>query len=93
MYTTTINQNGMILLNKTVRETLGVKLGDRVTVSFNKKSVTVEREMSDDEFFAKLDAMKSDRTKKRIQEISGQTADELFQIAINKSTKKAGEND
>ena len=93
MYTTTINQNGMILLNKTVRETLGIKLGDRVTVSFNKKSVTVEREMSDDEFFAKLDAMKSDRTKKRIQEISGQTADELFQIAISKSTKKAGKND
>ena len=93
MYTTTINQNGMILLNKTVRETLGIKLGDRVTVSFNKKSVTVEREMSDDEFFAKLDAMKSDHTKKRIQEISGQTADELFQIAIDKSTKKAGEND
>ena len=93
MYTTTINQNGMILLNKTVRETLGVKLGDRVTVSFNKKSVTVEREMSDDEFFAKLDAMKSDRTKKRIREISGQNADELFQIAISKSTKKAGDND
>ena len=49
--------------------------------------------MSDDEFFAKLDAMKSDRTKKRIREISGQTADELFQIAISKSTKKTGDND
>ena len=93
MYTTTINQNGMILLNKTVREALGVQLGDRVTVSLNKKTVTVEREMSDEEFFTKLDAMKSERTKKRIQEMAGKSADEMFQIAMNKSMNGGATND
>lgn len=93
MYTTTINQNGMILLNKTVREALGIQLGDRVTVSLNKKTVTVEREMSDEEFFTKLDALKSERTKKRIQEMAGKSADEMFQIAMNKSMNGGATND
>ena len=50
MYTTTINQNGMILLNKKAREALGLKLGDRVAISFDTKSARVERPMSDEEF-------------------------------------------
>ena len=93
MYTTTINQNGMILLNKAVREALGIQLGDRVTVSLKKKTVIVEREMSDEEFFAKLDSMKSDRTKKRIQEMAGKSADELFRIAMSKSANQEINND
>ena len=84
MYTTTINQNGMILLNKTAREMLGLKLGDRVTINFNKKSAMVRREISDKEFFAKLDAIKSEKTKKRIQENAGKSASELFKMAIAK---------
>ena len=84
MYTTTINQNGMILLSKAVRESLNLRLGDRVTISFNKKSVTVQKEITDEEFFAKLDAMKSERTKKRIQENAGKSADELFRTAMAK---------
>ena len=91
MYTTTINQNGMILLNKTVREALGIQLGDRVTVSLNKKTVTVEREMSDEEFFTKLDAMKSERTKKRIQEMAGKSADEMSRIAMAKSANEGSD--
>lgn len=87
MYTTTINQNGMILLNKAVRESLNLQLGDRVTVSFNKKSVTVQKEITDEEFFAKLDAMKSERTRKRIQENAGKSADELFRMAMAKSAE------
>ena len=91
MYTTTINQNGMILLSKAVRESLNLQLGDRVTVSFNKKSATVQKEITDEEFFAKLDAMKSERTKKRIKENAGKSADELFQIAMAKSAHAKGD--
>ena len=85
MYTTTINQNGLILLNKAAREALGVKLGDRVTVNFSKKGATIEREMTDEEFFQKLDAMKSEKTKQRIRELAGKNADELFEIAMQKA--------
>ena len=85
MYTTTINQNGMILLNKAVRESLNLQLGDRVTISFNKKSATVQKEITDEEFFAKLDAMKSERTKRHIKENAGKSADELFRLAVAKS--------
>ena len=85
MYTTTINQNGMILLNKNAREALGVKLGERVTVSFDTKSARVERRMSDEEFLKKLDAMKSSKTQRRIKELAGKTADELFEMAMSKT--------
>ena len=87
MYTTTINQNGMILINKAVREALGLKLGDKVTVTFDAQSARVERKMSDDEFIKKLDDMKSARTKSRIKELVGKTADELFDMAMQKTTK------
>lgn len=85
MYTTTINQNGMILLNKAAREALGVKLGERVAISFDTKSARVERRMSDKEFLEKLDAMKSSKTRRRIKELAGKTADELFEIAMSKN--------
>ncbi|MBQ3432967.1 AbrB/MazE/SpoVT family DNA-binding domain-containing protein [Candidatus Saccharibacteria bacterium] len=87
MYTTTINQNGMILINKAVREALGLKLGDKVTVTFDEKSARVERKMSDEEFIKKLDGMKSARTKNRIKELAGKTANELFDMAMQKTTK------
>lgn len=88
MYTTTINQNGLILLNKAAREALGVKLGDRVTINFSKNGAVVERELSDEDFFKKLDAMKSAKTKQRIQEMAGRTADEMFEMAMKKSMMK-----
>lgn len=87
MYTTTINQNGMILINKAVREALGLKLGDKVTVTFDAQSARVERKMSDEEFIKKLDDMKSARTKNRIKELAGKTANELFDMAMQKTTK------
>lgn len=87
MYTTTINQNGMILINKAVREALGLKLGDKVTVTFDAQSARVERKMSDEEFIKRLDDMKSARTKNRIKELAGKTADELFDMAMQKTTK------
>ncbi len=91
MYTTTINQNGLILLNKAAREALGVKLGDRVTINFSKKSAVVEREMSDEDFFAKLDKIKSAETKKNIQAMAGKSADELFEMAVKKAGARDGD--
>ena len=86
MYTATINQNGLILLNKKAREALGVKLGDRVVISISKKSATIKREPTDDEFFAQMDSIKSAKTKENIQKHAGQSADELFKLAMQKST-------
>lgn len=85
MYTTTINQNGLILLNKAAREALGVKLGDKVVINFTSESAVVERELSDEDFFAKMDALKSPKTKKNIQKNAGKSADELFEMAIKKA--------
>lgn len=93
MYTTTINQNGLILLNKAAREALGVKLGDKVVINFSKKSAVVERELGDAEFFKRLDGMKSRQTKKNIQRLSGKSTDELFEIAMRKATYSEYEND
>ena len=84
MYSTTINQNGMILLNKAAREALGVKLGDRVTISLSRRGAVVERELTDAEFFDKLDAMKSADTQRRISENAGKSASELFEMAMRK---------
>ena len=77
----------MILINKAVREALGLKLGDKVTVTFDTQSARVERKMSDEEFIKRLDDMKSARTKNHIKELAGKTADELFDMAMQKTTK------
>ncbi len=78
MYTTTINQNGMILLNKAAREALGVKLGDRVMIRTDKKRATVEREMTDEEARAYMDSLFSAETKKHIKENAGKTVREMM---------------
>lgn len=61
---------------------MGLELGDKVTIDFNNKEAKVEKMMTDEEFFAKLDAMKSEETKKRIKELAGKSASELFDIAM-----------
>ena len=61
-----------------------MNLGDRVTISFDKKQARIEKPMTDEEFFAKLDAMKSEKTKQRIKELAGKTADELYAMAMQK---------
>ena len=77
MYTTTINQNGMILLNKDARKALGLKLGDKVFINFDKNSAKIARRMSDEEFFAKMDANNSERTKAAIKRNAGKTVSEM----------------
>ena len=71
MYTTTINQNGMILLNKDARKALGVKLGDRVMINFDEKSARIEREMTDEEAQAYMDSLFSPETKRLIKKNAG----------------------
>lgn len=88
MYTATINQNGLILLNKAARKALGVKLGDRVVINFDSHSAVIERELSDEEFFTKMDAMKSSKTKQNIKKHAGKTADELFEVAVKKAASQ-----
>ena len=85
MYVTTINQNGMILLNKDARKALGVKLGDRVTINFDSKSAKIEREMTEEEAQAYMDSLFTPESKKLVKKYAGKTADELFDIAIKKS--------
>ena len=46
--------------------------------------IIIQKEKTDEDFFAKLDAMKSERTRKRIQENAGKSADELFRMAMAK---------
>ena len=85
MYTTTINQNGMILLNKDARRALGLKLGDRVVINFDKKSARVEREMTDEEAQTYMDSLFTPGSKQLVKEYAGKSADELFDIAMEKS--------
>lgn len=69
-YTTTITQSGQITLTKAAREALGVKNGDRVVIDLKKGKLVVEPRMSDEEFFAKLDAIVSPESRAREKEIS-----------------------
>ena len=46
--------------------------------------IIIQKEKTDEDFFAKLDAMKSERTRKHIQENAGKSADELFRMAMAK---------
>lgn len=77
MYTTKINQNGMILLNKDARKALGLKLGDKVMVNFDKNLVKIARRMSDEEFFARMDANNNEKTKAAIKRNAGKTISEM----------------
>lgn len=77
MYTTKINQNGMILLNKDARKALGLKLGDKVFINFDKNSAKIARRVSDEEFFAKMDANNSEKTKAAIRRNAGKTLSEM----------------
>ena len=78
MYTTTINQNGMILLNKAAREALGVKLGERVAISFDAKSARVERRMSDEEFLEGIDKIHAKYGSRQKKNIDATEAVELY---------------
>lgn len=88
MYTTTINQNGMILINKAVREALGLKLGDKVTVTFDEKSARVERKMSDEEF---MDGISKIQAKYGDKSNSDLSAEEAVRILRDGKAKKAND--
>lgn len=85
MYTTTINQNGMILINKAVREALGLKLGDKVTVTFDTQSARVERKMNDEEF---MDGISKIQAKYGDKSSNGLSADEAVRVFREGKAKK-----
>lgn len=88
MYTTTINQNGMILLNKDARKALGLKLGDKVTINFNENEAKIAKRMTDEEAQAYMDSLFSPKTKQLIKKYAGKSASELFDIAMTKAIKE-----
>lgn len=88
LYTTTINRNGMILLNKDARKALGVKLGDKVTVDFGGKTVQVARMMTEEEAQKYMDSLFSPETKQLIKEYAGKSDDELLDMAFAKAFKE-----
>lgn len=87
MYTTTITKAGQITLTKAAREALGVKASDRVTVDIKKGRLVVEPRLSDEEFFAELDKMKSPESLKREKEIAekykGMSVSEMIEAWAN----------
>ena len=78
----------MILLNKDARKALGLKLGDKVTVDFDEKTVKIAKRMTDEEAQAYMDSLFSPKTKQLIKKYAGKTADELFDVAFRKAVKK-----
>ena len=86
MYTTTINQNGMILINKAVREALGLKLGDKVTVTFDTQSARVERKMSDEEFMDGISKIQAKYGDKSSNDLSADEAVRVFREGKAKKT-------
>lgn len=69
MYTTTITKSGQIGFPKALRDALGVKIGDQVTLDTKRGNVTVSRRMTDDEFLKALDAMDSRTSRPKVDAV------------------------
>lgn len=77
MYATTITKTGQITLNKSARDFMRIKPGDKVLVCFKNGGLFVNRMESDEEFFAALDARNSEKTKEAIRNNAGKSIDEM----------------
>ena len=68
-YTTTITKSNQITLTKPAREFLGVKPGEKLVFEPQSDgSLIVRRRLSTEEFFERIDSMKSEKTKRIIKE-------------------------
>ncbi len=76
-YTVALTKSGQMTLPKALREFLGVDGAKSVQIEKTKDGVQIQRRLSDEEFFAKLDAMKSEKTKAAIRRNAGKTMSEL----------------
>ena len=63
MYTVTITKSGQVTLPKELRDFLGVKPGQKITFNKERDGVSINRRLSDEEFFEKLDSLKSPKSK------------------------------
>lgn len=83
IYTTTITKSGQISLPKSVREFLGLNLGDRITFSLKKDTVSIKKVKPLEEVLKEIDANKSEETKALIKKYAGKTTNELREIFDN----------
>lgn len=80
IYATTITSSGQITLPKDIRDFYKVNAGDRVNIVFDGKTASIEKRLSGEEIAERLDAMKSDSTRRKINEHSGEPIPELSKI-------------
>lgn len=76
-YAVVINSSGQITLPKSIRDILGVKIGDRVKFDVEKDEVKVSRVKDVYEVLAEIDAERTPEERKRIKAIAGKTVREL----------------
>lgn len=81
MYTASLTKTGQATIPKVVRDILGITPGEdtKITYTTHKDgSVTIAKEMTDEEAFAYLDSLKSEKTKKIIARSAGKTVREMI---------------
>ena len=81
-----VTASGQITLPKYIRDRLNISIGDQVAFEVKKDQVSIRRELSDEEFFAQLDALKSPQTKALMQKHAGKTVAELRELPEYKQT-------
>ncbi len=77
IYTTTITKSGQISLPKSIREALNLTIGGKVTLDYSKSKLTIRRKMTDEEFFAKMDSLISDKTRSLFKKNAEKSISEL----------------
>lgn len=78
MYASTITKTGQATIPKDVREALGVHFGERIYFTVNRdKTVSVAREMTEQEARAYLDSFNTEETRRLIKLHAGKTVSEL----------------
>ena len=76
-YATVINRSGQATIPKAIREILRVDVGEKIEFEVEQDRVLLRRKMTDEEFLAKIDALKSDRTKELMKKYKGRSVAEL----------------
>lgn len=87
-YTTTITKTGQIFLPKAVRTALNLLPGERVSLSLENESVTIQKTKSLEEFLNEFQASFSEETKALIKKNAGKTARELREEWANSEEGK-----
>ncbi len=89
IYSATITKTGQITVPKPVRNILGVKPGQKIVFEQGKDCVTITRRVSDDEFFAQLDAVVGEKAKKIAKKDGNKSTSEIMQEIATTPKAKA----